>query len=180
MHHTLLTDEKRGALHREYVVRVIIVCCFVLSLVGIIGIVSLVPVLFKITREESISREQVSKIAQGKNKDQTTMISNALARDQILVSNLKKNIESYSVSRAIDTVVGVRGKIKITSLSIAKQATSTVSVSVQGVSPNRDELLAFKSRIENISQGLKVVLPISELVKSSNFPFTLQITSLPI
>lgn len=180
MHHTLLTEKKKKILHFEQIIRTAIVLCFALSLAQVIGIVSLLPVLVKIRNEESASKAEVEKIASGKNADQTAMIIKSLNRDQILIKNAKKNIDMPILSRSIDSLNLVKGKIKLNSINFIKVASSTVSISLQGISPNRDELLAFKSRIENLSPSTKVNLPISELTKVTNFVFSLQIQNFPI
>ncbi len=180
MHHTLLTDQKKKALHFEQIVRTVIVLCFGLSLAGIIGLVSLVPVLIKIRNEESASKLEVEKIASGKNANQTALIAKSLNRDQILVKNAKKSIDMPILSGSINSLNLIRGKIKLNNVAFSKIATSTVSISLQGTTPNRDELIAFKSRIENLSPLIKVNLPISELTKVSNFVFSLQIQNFPI
>ncbi len=180
MHHTLLTEQKKKGLHFEQIVRTIIVLCFGLSLAGVIGLVSMVPVLVKINQEESNSRLEVEKIASGKNASQAALMIKSLNKDQILIKNAKKNIELPILSDSINSLNLIRGKIKLNSISFSKLATSTVSVSLQGISPNRDELIAFKSRIEALSPLVKVNLPISELTKVSNFVFSLQIQNLPI
>ena len=47
---------------------------------------------------------------------------------------------------------------------------------VQGIAPTREALVSYKNRLEGLTIGNKVELPISELAKSKDIRFSLRFT----
>ncbi len=174
MHYTLLPDKEHIAIHSEYHVRVAIVFCFMISLVGIVGIIMLFPAyISSITTE----KEQ-QKVLDSKNySENSDLIAKKaeLSSDAGLLSTINKYRGSSLLSKVISDIIDVRGPTKLFSLVTDRVGTSTVNVIIQGEAPTRDALLSFKSRLQSLKSGNVVDLPISELTKSTPIKFSLKV-----
>ena len=176
MQHTLLPATERRALRREYRVRVLIVLCFMASLAGLIGIGSLFPTFMRASLEEQSTLSVIASLKKVKDDSGMTKIEGELADDEALLAALEKHIGTALLSSVVEDAISARGSLQLTSFSLNRASTSTVVVVLQGTAQTRDALLAFKSRLESRVPGTKVELPISELAKSSDIPFSLRVT----
>jgi len=154
------------------------VTLFMISFAIVVGIVSMLPAFIHV-RYEKLSVEQTLAPLEAAIKSATSTVSLADVKKQADIlamfnDDLKGKID---YSYVIGNVVDVRGPVKITSIAVSKVSTTTVTVSIQGIAPNREALLTFKSRLENAAVGNRVELPISQLAKSSNIPFSLTVSS---
>lgn len=180
MRHTLLPYPDRKMLRREYRTRVLIVLCFMLSAAGVIGIGSLFPSFIRATTEERTQVDLIDTLKKGKETSGLTQIEKELAADNILLSALMQEPNSLRASEIIAPVVAARGPVRIGTIAIISTASSSVSIGIQGIAPTRESLLSLKTRLEGLKPGNIVDLPISELAKSVNIDFSLQLTqSLP-
>lgn len=174
MRHTLLPLQERIVLRREYYIRINIVFCFLLSLSIFIGISSLFPVYMKALAVQSDFESRVESIDNDvdlKVKEVQKSIANSLS----ILDSLNKDSDSPMASDVIGGIINMKGNLKFSGISVSKLATSTFAISIQGVAPDRNSLLDFKRKFENISPKNKVELPVSSLAKSSNIQFSLQL-----
>lgn len=175
MRHTLLPLRERILLRREYHVRIAIVFLFLLSLALIVGISSLIPVFFKARLAEKEARNLVGQMEAEKSNDVIVNIQNDILRSTALLNSLNKQSGNPIISDIIDQVLRVRGKNRFTGFTASIVSTSTYSMNIQGFALSRNDLIQFKNDFENSYPGSKVELPVSELAKSSNFQFSLQL-----
>jgi len=174
MRHTLLPLQERIVLRREYYIRINIVFCFLLSLAIFVGISSLFPIYIKalsIQSEFEKQAKQISSEVDNNVKEVQKSIVNSLA----ILNSLNKESNSPVISDVINGVINMKGNLNFSSLSVNKTATSTFTIGVQGIAPDRNSLLTFKRNFENMSPKNKVELPVSSLSKSVNIQFSLQL-----
>lgn len=174
MRHTLLPLQERITLRREYYTRINIVFCFLLSLSIFVGISSLFPVYIKALSVQSDFETQVENLKDEVDpniKEVQKSISNSL----LILDSLNKESNSPLISDVISGIINIKGNLKFSSISVGKISTSTFTIAVQGIAPDRNSLLDFKRNFENLSPKNKVELPVSSLAKSSNIQFSLQL-----
>lgn len=176
-YHTLLPIDERQALRREYRFRVVIVLCFMLSLAGIVGIGALLPAFMHTLEIEREVKSELVSVKKAQKGPSVAEIERNLNTDISLLAPLLENVREQDLSNIIQDVVRARGITTITSLNISRASTSTVIINIQGISPTRDELLSLKTRLESLSAGNKVVLPVSQLAKGSNLQYSIQLTA---
>jgi hypothetical protein len=176
MYHTLVPQYERMALRREYRLRSFVVLCFALSIAGIVGIVTLFPAFLLTSVEEKSAESDLLLIKKAKDVSGLTAIQQKVASSQSLLSVLSTGIDQYRLSVLIEEIVAEKRTVKINSLALSLVSTSTVNISIEGIAPTRDTLLAFKSRLLSIRPQSKVDLPVSGLAKSTNIPFSIQMT----
>jgi hypothetical protein len=174
MRHTLIPTEERNKLLREYHVRAIIVLCLALSVAGVLGVSSLLPSFLRSEAEEQTRLDEIAFLEKQKDATGIAAVENELAADNLLLTALSTADEIH-LSDKIQEIIRLRGGVKIHAMLLARVGTSTITAVVQGLAPTREILLAYKSHLENDTPGTIVELPLSQLAKSKDIPFSLQI-----
>lgn len=176
MQHTLLPLKERNILRREYRMRVMIIFCFLLSLAGLIGAAALFPSFLFALNEEKEQLQTLKNIKKTENDGGVTKLELEFKRDNELIKLLSEESKIPPPSNTIQSVVGVRGPVKLTTISVDNSSSDVISIIIQGIAPNRDTLLAFKGRLEQLVPGGGVELPVSDLAKSKDLQFSMRIT----
>ena len=176
MLHTLLPPIERKSLRHEYRLRTLTVLLFTLSVAGVIGIGSLFPAFIRAMTERAAAEQELALIKKQKDLSGLTAIQQQVAIGQKLVALLSLNSGRALLSSVVENLTQDRGQVRISSLAVDYISTTTAEATIQGVAPTRDVLLSFKSRLENDNPGSKVELPVSELAKSINIPFSVKIS----
>src|SRR3989344_3084941 len=175
MQHTLIPDIQRAALRRDYRIRLLIVVCFAVSVAGLIGVGALFPAFISAVNEEKSQLKIMASIRKDNDDSGIADIEAALVRDAGLVRSLSARLDEPKHSSVVGSVLNVRATVRINALSIEPNATGTLSVHIQGEASSRDALIAFKSRLEGLSAGNAVNLPLSGLTRSRDIPFSLDL-----
>ena len=134
----------------------------------------LLPSVYRAKNEET----RVARIAVSAGKKDGSDVAQAkagLAADADLLSKLTNPSASITASEAIKMIASVRGVSKITSFSIDTHDPHMISASIQGNAPSRDELLALKGRLMQVTPGGSVDFPISELTSNTDIDFSISI-----
>ena len=171
MRHTLLPLHERIILRREYHVRVTIVFLFMVCVATLIGIASLLPTYID---AKQLEKDILAKSVKG-NEEQSADIKEFQKNVARSLSLLDKSKEPTTFSNVIYSVISMRGALRFNNFAINKTGTTTYSIQIQGVAPNRTALLNFKTNFEGLGSDNKVDLPVSELAKSSNIQFSIQL-----
>ena len=145
-----------------------------LSVAFLIGVVSLFPAYFRALTEEQSAQSALASLSSDKNKNGLTEIEKNVSKDQALLGFLSDGLDQPKVSLLIQKIASVRGEIQLSQFLVSEVASSSVSFTIQGFAPTRDSLQAFQKRLE-ASSGNKVELPVSELAKSADIDFSLQV-----
>ncbi len=176
MQHTLLPIKERTNLRREYRTRVVIIFCFLLSLAGLIGAATLFPSFIFALNEEQSQIELLESLKKNKDESGVTTLELDFQRDNALINALSVTSKVPRSSVTIQSIVGVRKEVKLKSVVVDTPTEDSLSIVIQGVAPNRDTLLAFKIRLEELVPGGSVELPVSDLAKSKDLQFSMRIT----
>lgn len=147
-----------------------------LSFAGFIGIVSLFPSYITMSVKERSELDDVAALQKQKDLSGMATIEGTLKADAALLSTAVPLTAGTEPSSVIENVVSARGPIRINAISIGGGGDKPYDISIQGIAPDRDTLLAFQTRLQALAPGNKAVLPISELAKNSNIPFSIDLT----
>lgn len=175
MQHTLVPPKARKLLRQEYHVRAWIVAFFAVSVAGTVGVASLFPAFMRGSLEERLELDTIATLEKQKNEKGLNKIEAELSSDKVLLAALLDGLERKTLSSEIEKVISEKGNIKITSISVNNAPEGKTQVILQGVAPTREALLSFKIRLENQVPGTETTLPISQLAKSTNIQFSLEI-----
>jgi hypothetical protein len=176
MQHTLLPLPERKALRHEYRLRVAIVLCFMLSFAGLIGIGSLLPSFIAMSARERAELDSVVALKKQKDDSGAGDVEGSLKADAALLSAATPLAAGTLSSAVIESIVSARGPVDLTTLQVSHTDGSVFAIAIQGTAPDRSSLLAFQNRLEALAPGNKAVLPISELAKNSDIPFSIELT----
>lgn len=176
MRHTLIPAQERAAIHSEYHVRVAIVLISTVAVAVAVGIVALFPAYMSALAAEGQARADIQALRSNSEAEGLSKIETELAADKKLITALAKGSQKSQISELVRLVVATRGPVTISSFTADRQGTSTAQLVLKGVAPARADLLAFKSRLEALAVGTKADLPISDLKKSVNLPFSIKLT----
>ena len=175
MKHPFLPNIELHKLKREYLVQVAIVFAFLASIAGLIGLAALFPAYIRAYVAESNSVDTVVSL-----KDDTSSANASVLQSQLSTdSNLVKRAASLAASDPaafIATISSLRKNVSITSISFDQTDAGVITSAVQGIAPTRDDLSAFKDRLESSVPGVKVYIPESQYTKRVDVVFSLKIT----
>ena len=175
MQYTLLPELERLHLYKEYRIRALIVLLLALSFVGVIGIATSFPIFVRAYLEERaiLSKTDSSTFV----ADQSFInIKKELTDDATRLSMASSYTNNQNFSVEMSRIIALRGSIKIVSMTMSRG--NSISIILRGVAPTRDLLLAFKKRLYDNLSGATVDLPISELTKSVDLSFSIQINNI--
>ncbi|MEK7641957.1 MAG: hypothetical protein AAB365_03120 [Patescibacteria group bacterium] len=179
MRHSFLPIQEQKTLKRGYRLHAAIVALFLMSVVGVVGICSLFPAYILVSAEER-SQTMLGRSLEDADGSQSAVFARDLERDSKLVRALTSSQAGTKPSLLIQDVVSARASVSITSVMLSELSTTSATMIIQGIAPTRESLVSLKTRLENLGIGNKVELPISELAKSRDIPFSLRFTrSLP-
>jgi hypothetical protein len=178
MRHSFLPIPEQTQLKRSYRVHVAVVALFLISVAVLIGLGSLFPSFIAAYSEEHIQLDTVATLKENKDTTESTRIQKELQADSAKITALAQVATVVRPSAVIARVVEVRGPVRISSIAINELSTTTAVLVMQGVAPTREALVSFKTRLEGLSPGNKVELPISGFAKSKDLPFSIRVTHL--
>ncbi len=175
MLYTLLPPTERKVLHRDYARRVLVVSLFAVGVAGLIGIGSLFPAFIRAGTEEAASQGELNAVT-AKNSSGLSDIQQRVSIGQNLLSVLGSGSNRSRLSYLLESIIQQRQMVRINSIAIDYPATNSAVATIGGIAPTRDALVSFKSRLEASQPMSKVDLPVSELAKGTDVPFSIKIT----
>lgn len=175
MRHIFLPNKEQTILKRRYLIRVAIVLFFLFSVSGLIGISSLFPTYISLNTEEQSQIKMVNLLKKNKDNSGIARLQNELKADADKIQILAAVSVGATPSDLIERIIVARGQVHITSIIINEVSTTTANITLGGVAPTRESLVAFKTRLQGLSVGNKVDLPISGFAKSKDIPFSLKV-----
>jgi hypothetical protein len=174
--HNLLSEKDKKIVHREYMLRVAAVTLILLLIAILISGAFLAPSYFIAVSKEKTALKNadiVEKLIELREKDISV---SALSETKDAINLLSINRNHAPLKSVIETIIN--GKplgISIRSLFYEVKGDKNI-ITINGVSSKRENLLAFKKRLENENLFQSVVLPISNLASDEDIRFSINIT----
>jgi len=176
MRHTLLPLQDRKNLRSEYYIRLLIVAFCMASVVFVSGSILLLPAYWGARSEEQQQLKAIADLKQSKDKGNDLAIAKELSSDLVVLEMLDKTFREERPSAVIDRVVALRKDIELNMIAYSNLGNNSFGLVLQGIAPTRNSLLSFKDRLNDLGKDVRTNLPISELAKNADIPFTLKIT----
>lgn len=180
IHYTLLPEKEIKSLKKEYRTRLFIVLLFFISYAILAGIVSLIPSYVFSYNQEKEALKNLQVLQADRHERGTDTIIKDLSDAQELIKKLKKHEDTVEFSQTISEVIAHKTpEIFLQSFQISQPvdtASSSLSVIIQGKSSTREALIAFKKSLEQNPLISKIDLPVSDLAKSKDISFSLNLT----
>lgn len=175
MQHTLVPFTERKKLRNEYHVRAWIVLLFALSVAGTIGVASLIPAFMRGSLEERTQLDAIASLEKNKQASGAVNVEQELIADKMLLSVLAEGSSRMPLSSEVHDLILAKGSVRITSFDVERLKEGTTRIVIQGVAPTRESLRQFEAKVEAGVPGTKTTLPISQLAKSTNIQFSMEI-----
>lgn len=175
MQHTLIPLEERKRLHREYYMRVTVVGIVALAAAVIVGAAALFPAFIRAWFDNYAAQGAVA--ADSRNKVTDANLNQAkseLEYDSKLVAALAADQGYPRFTDILRELAPITRGARVTNLGLSFADQKTISVVLTGITATRDGLLSLKGRLESHFAGAKIDIPISQLARSVDLPFTLR------
>ncbi len=176
MRHSFLPTSEQKALKKKYRIHATVVALFLLSVIGVIGIGALFPAYIEVSFEEKGQAAMLNDATSNQANQNSLDMTYELRADAALAQELSGSSLKKRPSDLIAEIISARASVKISSIAISSISSSTAVMVVQGIAPTREALVSYKNRLEGLTIGNKVELPISELAKSKDIRFSLRFT----
>lgn len=170
----LIPPQGHQALNKEYVLRVASVCACMLSVVFFASAALLVPTYVYIsTQVRAVEHQNIESSAVS---EEFKAAEASVKFANIIITQLAKGKETPVISLLIEEVKRIAPAnitFKTIEMSITKDDVNDLRI--QGVAPSRATLLALKQAIEESPLFESAVLPISDLARDADLPFSITV-----
>lgn len=179
MRHPLIPTAEKKALHHEYHVRLSIVFLWTLSVVGVIGITALFPAFMYASVEEVSALNTVSSSTKQPHAAEVSHFKTELTLSKNTANSVLAGISTstLTISDVIASVVAVRGQNSISMIAINRTTSGKALITIEGIAPTRNMLLAFKESIQAALSDATVDLPLEQLTQVKNVKFSIKVRS---
>ncbi len=147
-----------------------------LCIAGVVGVVALFPSYIHARIEEQVQLDEAAQLKKNNDSSGQASLEKQLNADTIVLGNTRNDGGSMRASKAITDVISLRGQVRILSMSFTSLSSPTVSLTLQGYAPTREDLLSFKERLESQLAGGKVDLPVALLARKSDISFSINLS----
>ncbi len=174
----LLPPQGKSLTVREYWVRVLSVWGFLLSAVCVLSTFFFAPsyVLVQLQIRGTNESVQVEDDSQTEYKTKEDVIR----KTNVLIEQLSTSKESSSISEIMEEIVDRAGTdIFIENFDFTFAEQNPTKATIQGMAENRNQLAEFKRTLEDSGRLEAVTLPISDLAREKDLPFTITVNITP-
>ncbi len=174
----LIPPEGHKAVKREYALRVGAALGFLFSGVMILLGVALIPTYILIEAQIATSESEVAR-----ETGETEALSNAkneIRSVKTVLAQLKATPQSVLMSSAIEEIQkNAPANVVFKNFSISAVEGVVTTLLVQGVAPTRESLAKLRDALVASDLFENAEVPISDLARETNLPFTLTVTLSP-
>jgi len=173
----LLTDTEKENLKKGLNTRFAIISLFLISLSFLIGVIMLVP-SYLLTKEH-LSIAGVSKSPEA-DENLSREIANLPAEINPKLEIFRSHLKDFGTVDTISKIIMfLPESVTINSLSLSRDQNQKemkgVSVLISGIANDRDSLVSFSSSLKGSGYFSSVEIPVSNLTKEKNVPFSINI-----
>jgi hypothetical protein len=160
---------------REYRFRVVSIFLINIFFVFVFACVFILPAYIFSSYKNKMISNQLNLINSTKTEYSNLLLEEG-KKDNEIISTLNLGSEyQINIDESLQVILGLRNEnIKISSISIIKNS-KKVEVILQGVSKTRDGLITYVKDLKKDGTFSSVDLPISDLVKSLNIDFKINL-----
>lgn len=174
----LISQKQKRIIFREYLIRLISVSLFVLSLLAFLTLAYILPYYFTTIKNDLVISEQLKSAIKIENKenqgDNISLIVNQ-TNDQIRSINslaLTENAFTHLISKITKNK---NKEIKLNHFAFQTIDLNSGKLIINGVAKSRQSLVSFVDSLKNEPGIISVESPVSDFAKESNITFTVNI-----
>lgn len=170
--HNLLTPEMKHAVRVRYYTRVASVVAALGTGSVLLGVVSLVPTYVVVEGELTTIRDELAGREAGA-EDRKTLEA-GVAETRQLLAVFEPHLAQQDLTAYLDLLFAQQpSAVRITGIAFERGAQSLL---VSGLAKTRGDLVDFVARLEQHENVEKVALPIEDLARSVDLPFSISVT----
>jgi hypothetical protein len=176
--YTLIPQKYNQRLTNDYRLRVLTVLFFGLAIATLIGVASLLPSYIISEQSEKDAVTTADEIRKDRESRGVDVLEGESKEANRLTSALIGDSDPASFSGLVNDIAGKRmSGIYITSFMMKSSGTTTLEAVIKGKASTRDSLVNYRRKMVEDTRFTKVDLPISDLAKSKDIPFTLTVSA---
>lgn len=171
---TLLPEHHKKKLWKLYRIRLASVICLFLTAIFLIGIGLLFPSYISLDLNMS-TLESETKILEDKikSKNDKGLIETL---DKIKVTLLLAKPEETNILNSVKIILSIMPRgISINNINYTRGQNAPSSLTISGIASERGDLITFTKQLQKEISFTSVALPVSNLAKQTNVPFSLTI-----
>ncbi len=171
---TLVPQEKRKELIREYRLRLLFIFISLLAALLLIGIILLLPTFLSV-------KATASEISAEKDSLEKTIVAKSDQDLEKTLGELKQNISALNgmeeniYPTISDVVTSLPSGVSVTGFVYTYGAGGKSLLKVSGIAASRQNLLQFSKNLQAKSEFKTVDLPVSNLAKESSIPYEIHL-----
>lgn len=169
----LLPNSQKKSVKREYFLRLLAVVLLLLSIVGILSLVSLSPSYFLSVEKEGIVSQTFEKLEKSnKSITEDKMLQSDIKNSQEMLILLKPPEKLISINDLISKIIDKKNSsIRIDEIVATSYKNNQYQILLKGNSESRDILKSFVENLKNSGLFESVDLPISNFTKIADIDF---------
>ncbi len=161
-------------IRREYILRVVSTILLLFSSVIICLTIALVPRYVLVDTQIKVLESELNQ--QGISTDVYSAVEKEVKNSNNVLSQIKSVSPHTLSSTVIEEVKAVASpSITFETFQVDSGGDRVNSVQIQGVAPTREALAQLKLKLENSPMFEKAEVPIADLVRDTNLPFTITV-----
>lgn len=167
---TIITEQYEKMLRRDYRLRLASVVLFALSIICVVGIVSLIPSYILSNDQYTSADRDLQALRTRREESGVVKQEKEIFVSRDLINKVNAHVSPVYLSGIVEALVAERSS----GISITQMTVDMGAVSFGGVARDRESLVAFKRNLEQSGRFIKVELPLSDLAKSRNINFSIK------
>lgn len=172
-----LPPEAKIAVKHEYRMRAISIWMLSLATATTVGVLLLLPTYVWLKGEREALATEVIQSNSATGTEAYVTARTALMKAQTLAVQLKLVSPGPTASEVLREIQkGQTSAITTSGFSYEYNGTSTPQVAIHGIAETREALAAFSAALERNPMFVRAEVPVSDLAKDRDLPFTLTLT----
>ncbi len=173
---TFLFDDYRARIMGKYKSRFAIIYAFMLGVLFIFGSVLTIPTYILLESRLSAAKLEDSVIVKTSSETGAPIDSEITAIKR-RISVIEIDSAEVPIGTILERILSKKGNdIRIEGIALRRNS-ERGSISITGVAPSRDSLVALSKRLQGEPSFINVDLPVGSLTRSKDVPFTINIDS---
>jgi Tfp pilus assembly protein PilN len=170
----LLPPEGHRAVKQEYFFRVGAAILLLLASVAIFLTIAFIPTYVLIGAQISSSGAQTTAVS---SEEETYRAAEATVKDiEKIITQLEKRATPLEISSIIEEIRQSASPQVVFKTFRVDASKAPATIQVQGIAETRESLARFRTALEASDMFLKAEVPISDLARETELPFTIAIT----
>lgn len=171
----LIPPQGHTALKHEYLLRVGTVYAFLLAGVFVSGTILLVPTYVLTSSQLTGAKDRSAEIEETKKAFDVAFEEIKVANT--LMAKLRTTEDEVFMTEIVEDIIRLAPEgVRFSGFQTVRESVSLTAVTVEGIASTRQALATFKTQVESDARFKEVQVPIADLARDTNLPFSVTVT----